>query len=100
MNHNEIRSKVMTNQEWLERAILAIDRRQTNDEQASETTRYLNKRGWSAADAKMGSYLARYIRNSRNPDGFRLSKTWVNEARDIIGKYCRQLERVVAEKAA
>ena len=100
MTASEIRSKVMSNQKWLERAILAIDARQTVDEQASETTRYLNARGWSAADAKQGSYLARYIRNSRKAPGERLSGAWVDKGKVIIRKYCNQLSLIAAEKAA
>ncbi len=100
MSASDIRRKVMTNQEWLERAIVAIDNRQTPDEQAAEVTRYLNARGLSAADAKQGSYLAGYIRRSTRPAGQKLSGKWIGEGRDIIAKYCGQLSRVVAEKAA
>lgn len=100
MTEASIRSKVMTNQKWLERAILAIDARQTDDEQRSETTRYLNARGWSAADAKQGSYLARWIRRSDRPDGEKLSGKWVANAKGIISKYCGQLSRIAAEKVA
>jgi hypothetical protein len=42
------------------RALLVLNERQTTDEQNSETTRYLNQRGFSAAHAKRGTGMAKF----------------------------------------
>jgi hypothetical protein len=91
-----IRLNLLKNQRWLERGILAIDRGQTEDEHKNVKTVWDNKRGWSAADAKLGSYLARYIRNSRKQEGFRLSGVWIERAKTLIVKYSGQLAKIAA----
>ena len=100
MTVSEIRDKVAVDQRWLERAIVAIDDRQTSDEHDADETLHRNARGWNSADANLGSYLARYIRSSTRPLGQRLSGDFIAKARRIIRKYCGQLARIVEEKAA
>lgn len=97
---NAIRLKVANDQRWLERAILAIDARQTSDERMVRQTKWENNRGWNAADARIGGYLASFIRGSRNPEGQALSGKWVSIARRIIQKYAGQLSRICEERAA
>lgn len=100
MTRRFIRFKLWNDQRWLERAILAIDNRQTSDEKSNRQTIYLNKRGWNAADAKIGSYLASYIRNSPKPLGEKLSGKWVGIAKRVVTKYSGQLQLVAAERVA
>lgn len=104
MTKYEIRSKINLDQRWLERAVLAIDARQTPDESAGQVTIYDNDRGWNAADAKFGGRLAKFIRTCRRPDGQRLSvyggRDYPQEARNLMQKYCGQLARIVAAKEA
>ncbi len=100
MTKQAIRSKINLDQRWLERGILALDARQTSDEQAGGVTIYDNDRGWNAADASFGGYLARYLRRSRRPEGQRLSGRFIQEARDMMQKYCGQLARIAAAKEA
>lgn len=97
---SQIRSKIVLDQRWLERAVLAIDARQEVDERAEGVTVYDNKRGWNAADAKHGSYLAKYIRTSRRDAGSRLSGRFVQEARNMMHKYCGQLARIAEQHVA
>lgn len=42
------------------RALVVLNRRQTPDEQSSETTRYRNGRGFNAAHAKRGTSMAQF----------------------------------------
>ena len=42
------------------RALVVLNNRQTADEQASETTRHTNGRGFNAAHAKRGTGMARF----------------------------------------
>lgn len=96
----QIRGKINLDQRWLERGVLALDARQTSDEQAGGVTIYDNDRGWNAADASKGGYLANYIRRCRRPEGQRLSGRFVQDARDLMQKYCGQLARNTSAKEA
>jgi hypothetical protein len=100
MTKAQIRSKLALDQRWLERGILVIDARQTPDEAASRQTHWDNNRGWNAADASLGGYLANYIRSSRRPEGQRLSGVWVQKVRAMMYKYAGQLARIAAARQA
>jgi len=75
-----------TNDRAVERAILAIYRRQTQDEQVISHTRHSNNVGFSAAHASKGSYYARWIMSGRSLTGHHL-----NKARTMAIMYRRQL---------
>ena len=59
-----------------------------------------NKRGWNAADANKGGYIASYIRKSLRPSGQRLSGKWIEEAKTLMRKYAGQLARIAEENMA
>lgn len=44
------------------RALIVLTARQTSDEQASETTRYLNGRGFRPCHARMGTSMAQFFK--------------------------------------
>jgi hypothetical protein len=90
-----IQDKLATDQRWLERGILAIDARQTLDERQSDQTKYFNGRGWSGADARRGSYYARWIRSGQH-----LSGRHIHFAQRMMKKYARQLLTIIEEKQA
>jgi hypothetical protein len=79
----------------LERAILRIDERQTTDERLSGETRYSNGIGWSGSDARVGTYMANYIRS-----GNTLSGAWRGRAMTLALKYRGQLADIANAKAA
>ena len=79
----------------LERAILRIDERQTVDERVAGETRYSNGIGWSGADARVGTYMADYVRN-----GNALSGAWRLRAFRLAIKYRGQLADIANAKAA
>lgn len=58
---------LLRNQEALERAVLAIQARQTADEQQQGVTRYQNGMGWNGRDASKGGSLAQWINNGVKP---------------------------------
>ncbi len=89
-----LRLRLSCNITLLERAILAIDARQTPDEKETRVTKYENGAGWNNADANKGGYIAQYIRTCRKPDGSRLSGRFVQEAKEMMKKYCGQLVRI------
>ena len=78
----------------VERAVIAIFRRQTADEQATEETRHRNHRGFAACHARRGSYYARWCLAGRHLDGQHLAL-----ARRMTKHYTAQLAEVAAEKS-
>jgi hypothetical protein len=79
----------------VEKAILRIDERQTDDERNSGETRYSNGIGWSGSDAAVGTYMANYIRSGRT-----LSGAWRGRAMTLAFKYRGQLADIANAKAA
>lgn len=77
---------VRSARECVERAILAVYRNQTKDEQATGSTRWRNGLGFNGRDARYGSYLARWIRSGRQLSGKHLDR-----ARKMATKYSGQL---------
>lgn len=62
MTHTKetITQLLATNDRAVARAIMALNRRQTADEQAEEHTKYTNGRGFRSCDARMGTSMARF----------------------------------------
>jgi hypothetical protein len=86
---DEIKDKILTDDKWLERAVVAIYNKQTNDEKECEATIKDNGVGFSGAHARMGSYMARWVLK-----GNRLSDKWLDRARRMMVKYAGQLTRI------
>lgn len=91
-----------TNDRAVIRAILAITARQTQDEQANETTKYHNGRGWRPCDARMGSSMAKfYERNGYlSPKQIAWWRRPLQNGTPRINIYAGQLLTVAQERAA
>ena len=74
------------NDRAVERAMLVLFHRQTNDEQACGDTRHRNGRGFSAGDAKKGTYMAKWVQSGKH-----LTGPWLERARTMSKKYVGQL---------
>lgn len=85
----EVRENLMSNQEWLERGILAIFRQQTADEQSGEYTRWYNRHGFSSADASYLTYTANWLLSGKHLTGYHVEK-----ARRRLLKYAGQLAKI------
>lgn len=83
---SEIRMKIDADQRWLERAILAIYKRQTTDEKRDEDAKHLNAMGFSASDAHYLSYCAKWLLK-----GNHLTRHHIDKARERMRKYVKQL---------
>lgn len=90
-----IRSKLTTDQRWLEAAILALYAMQTQDEKQVGDTRHDNDRGFNSADARPLSYYARWLQTGRH-----LTGRYLLDAQQRCQKYAKQLLRIAKAKAA
>jgi hypothetical protein len=82
----EIIGLVESNDRAVERAVLALYARQTDDEQTGGYTGHLNARGFNKADASYGSYCARWVKKGNHLTGKHLGR-----CRALVKKYHRQL---------
>jgi hypothetical protein len=90
---NYIKWLLLMNDRAVEKAIVAIYNRQTVDEKSIQGTTHNNKVGFSSADARKGSYYAKWVLSGKNLTGKHLDK-----AREIANKYVRQLCEIATQK--
>ena len=88
-----IKQKILTDQRWLERAVVAIYERQTEREQDLFITEDFNERGFNNVDCRTGAFMAQWIQK-----GNRLSGKWIKIAQKIMPKYANQLAAIANGK--
>jgi len=98
----QIITLLQTNDKAVGRALLAINARQTRDEQIAEQTKYHNNMGFTSGDAKRGTSMANYFDRKGyltvNQLGWWRKKNFKGRSR--IEKYATQLLIVAKEKQA
>lgn len=86
----------------VERSIVVLYDRQTNDEKRDSDTKHTNKRGFRANHAAKMSYFARIIlkgwKQDRNKNRVHLNPYKLNIARGVALQYTRQLSEQANEK--
>jgi hypothetical protein len=88
-----ILQKLMTNNRWLMRAVVAIYEKQTDNERAEDKTVEQNGIGFNAIDANIMSSFARQIQDTGS-----LSRRQLDIARTKMKKYCGQLSKIANKK--
>lgn len=88
-----IKQKILTDQRWLERAVVAIYERQTEREQDLFVTEDYNERGFNNVDCRTGAFMAQWIQKGNS-----LSGKWIKIAQKIMPKYANQLAAIAQEK--
>lgn len=91
----EILVKIMENDVWLERAVLAIYKLQTEDEKKDAYTKVKNSIGFNGVDASFGTSLAKQIES-----GKALTYKQKEYLRKMMKKYVGQLEKIANKKIA
>lgn len=90
-----VRTKLMTDDAWLIRGLLAIFALQTEDERAVGSTTYHNGVGFNGVDAPFCTSLAEQFKGRGS-----LSPKQIAALRKIMPKYAAQLAAVANAKAA
>lgn len=85
----KISNGILSNNSWVERGVVAIYNKQTEDEKMVEDTIKKNGVGYSGADAKLMTYYAKWIISGKHLSGNHLEK-----ARKRILKYTTQLTKI------
>jgi cob(I)alamin adenosyltransferase len=73
----------------VERGLVAIYKRQTEDEKESYETKHHNRVGFAACHAQLGTYYANWILSGKH-----LSGSHVERARKMVRHYARQLYQI------
>jgi len=90
-----IRDKLVTDNRWLFRAILAIYAGQTADERLKMDSVYDNRRGFNKPDARQMTGIALFLES-----GGELSPKTIEVCRTKMCKYAGQLAKLANAKAA
>ena len=83
------------------RALLALNQRQTSDEQAQETTKYQNNQGFTSAHAPIGTSMAKFylFRGYLTPKQIAYWRRPTKRYDMRISIYTGQLLKIAQEKA-
>jgi len=81
----------------VERAIIVLFERQTDDEQSRASTNHQNNRGFASCDARAGTRFARWLQgmNDRNQKRYPKKSLTHPKASRIFGRYCKNGEDVI-----
>ena len=82
-NKEVIKENLSTNPKWIERGVVVLYQRQTEDEKRSGNTIVDNKMGFNGSDSRYLSYCAKWVMSGRHLNdkhfekcGSRLPKYW------------------------
>jgi uncharacterized protein (DUF2267 family) len=81
-----IQAKLSTDIRWIEKAVLVLFERQTDDEQTNQVTRWENGRGFNSSDSRYLTYVSNYLLGGRHLSGRHLEKV-----ASKMPKYWRQI---------
>lgn len=89
----EIAEKIRNDEEWLLRGLVAIFNKQTEDEKQVEDTRHHNDVGFTGADGRLMTSMAKfYLRNRYLSDNQKFL------VRKRMTKYAKQLAKIANRK--
>ncbi len=94
VSFEQMKSLIVSKPEWCERAILAIYKKQTEDEQRLQETNRNNGVGFTGADARILSDLAQQILRGHHLSEKQLTKIAYRK----IAKYAVQLAKIAGIK--
>jgi len=97
-----IRDLLLTNDTAVARALVALNARQTADEQATEATRHLNGAGFRPCHARMGTSMAQFYQRNNYLSAKQIAY-WRKPMRDgksRIEIYARQLLEIAKDREA
>jgi hypothetical protein len=101
LSGTDIVNLLRSNDKAIARALIVLKDRQTADEQASETTRHQNGRGFRPCHARMGVSMAKFYERNGYLSPKQLAY-WRKEGKEgmRIAIYWRQLLEAAKDKAA
>ena len=84
----EIQHNLSTNPKWIERSLIVLYQRQTQDEQNSGGTIVHNNVGFNSSDSRYLSYCSRWLLQGKH----------LEKCGGKLKKYWKQIESIIKEK--
>lgn len=96
-----VKHMLLTDDRWLGRALVALNRNQTADEQREGVTRYHNEIGFCPMHAARGTSMARYYERNGflTPKQLQWWRSTTASGKTRIEIYAAQLVRIAKERA-
>lgn len=88
-----IKEKLSTDIHWIERALVVLHNKQTNQEQNKGTTLIHNDVGFNGVDGRYLSYCAKWVKN-----GNHLNEKHMRKCGEKLPKYWKQISNAIKEK--
>jgi hypothetical protein len=89
----EIQHNLSTNPKWIERSLIVLYQRQTQDEQQVGGTFVQNNVGFNSSDSRYLSYCSRWLLQGKHLDNGHIEKCGGK-----LKKYWKQIESIIKEK--
>lgn len=88
-----IQHQLSTNPKWVERGLVVLFNRQTEDEQSSHETKWENGMGFNGSDSRYLTYCAKWVLQGR-----RLNEKHFEKCSGKLRKYWKQILEEIESK--
>lgn len=88
-----IQSQLTTNPKWIERGLIVLFNRQTEDEKSSHETKWENGMGFNGSDSGYLTYCAKWVLQGR-----RLNEKHLEKCGGKLKKYWKQILEEIESK--
>lgn len=88
-----IKENLSSNPKWIERALVVLYNRQTEDEKITKETYYENGIGFNGSDSRYLSYCASWVLK-----GNRLNEKHLEKCGKKLPKYWKQIKDIIENK--
>jgi hypothetical protein len=92
-NKEVIKENLSTNPKWIERGVVVLYQRQTEDEKRSGNTIVDNKMGFNGSDSRYLSYCAKWVMS-----GNTLNEKHLKKCGKMLPKYWKQIMDIIKSK--
>jgi hypothetical protein len=93
-NKEEIKGLLQTNDKMIAKSLIELYKKQTQDEQITESTNHTNNQGFTSGDAKRMTSMAKWTMTRNNF----LTQKQIDWLRPRLIKYSAQLARIANER--
>jgi hypothetical protein len=92
----EIKTNLGTDRKWMERGVIVLYERLTEEEQQSGQTQYFNNRGFNGSDSRYLTWVAGWLlKDPRN----HLNDKHKQKVGKMLPKYWKQIQDIIEKKS-
>lgn len=94
MTKEYIQEQLQFNPKWIERGLVVLYNRQTQDEKENVMTKWENGVGFNGSDVKYLTYCSKWVLSGRSLSGVHL-----NKCGKMLKKYWKQIQQEIEKKS-